>query len=137
MNEYELLNTFAAHMDLVQTYFVSFISATSAFLVVAHLAAKELSSSIVTLAISLYAFTAIFFLASFQRTFTATIGLRDKMLAFDMTWYPAVTEPQWLLPTVMWIGVAVMAVLAAGSISYFVTAQRRVHAATERAQRDR
>ncbi|MFT4562612.1 MAG: hypothetical protein ACI9BW_002358 [Gammaproteobacteria bacterium] len=129
MSEFELLNTFVLHMDLVQTYFVAFISATSAFLVVAHLAAKELSSTIVKLAIGLYTFTAIFFLASFQRTFAGTIGLRDKLLAANMTWYPAVSEPQWLMPTVMWIGVVVMVVLTTGSISYFVASQRRAHAA--------
>jgi len=36
----------------------------------------------VKLAISLYAFTSIFFLASFQRTFTATICLRDEIAYF-------------------------------------------------------
>ena len=130
MNEYELLDALMSHMYLVQVYFVSFISATSAFLVVAHLAAKELPSTIVKLAIALYGFTAIFLLANFQRAFAITIAVRDKMTALNMAWYPAVVEPQWIMPTVMWIGVLVMSVLSVGSIWYFVSSRRRSHAAT-------
>lgn len=111
-------------MDLVQVYFVSFISATSALLVVAHLASKELSSTIVKLAIALYTFTAIFFLGNFQRAFNVTIAVRDRMVSENVSWYPAAVEPQWIIPAVMWIGVAVMVVLAVGSISYLISTRR-------------
>ena len=121
MTNYETLDAFTSHMDLVHVYFASFISATSAFLVVVHIASKQLPKLISNLAVALYAFTSIFFIVNFQRSFTMTIGVRDYMTNSNISWYPAVLEPRWIMPTTMWIGVFVMTVLTAGSIWYFFT----------------
>ena len=55
-----------------------------------------------------------------------TIGVRDYMTNADMLWYPAATEPWWIMPFTKWIGVIVMSVLAVGSIWYHVVRKRRV-----------
>ena len=111
-------------MDLVHVYFASFISVTSAFLAVVHIAARRLPKLISNLAVALYVFASIFFLVNYQRSFTMTIGVRDYMTKADMLWYPAVTEPQWIMPFTMWIGVIVMSVLAVGSIWYYLVRRR-------------
>ena len=126
MTNYEALAAFTSHMDLVHVYFASFVSVTSAFLVVVHIAATRLPKLISNLALALYVFASIFFLVNYQRSFTMTIGVRDYMTNSDMLWYPAVTEPQWVMPLTMWIGVIVMSVLAAGSIWYYLVRKRRV-----------
>ena len=127
MTDYEFIDAFVLHMNLVQMYFISFISATSAFLVVAHLAAKELPATMVRLAIGLYVFTSIYFLANFQRAFSITIAVRERMVESNLTWYPAVSEPQWVMPSVMWIGASVMLVLSIVSIWYFISSQKKIH----------
>ena len=102
----------------------SFVSVTSAFLVVVHLASKQLPNLIANLALALYLFASIFFVVNFQRSFTMTIAIRDYMMSSNMSWYPAVTEPRWIMPSTMWIGVIVMSVLAAGAIWYFLSKEK-------------
>lgn len=126
MTNYEALDAFTSHMDLVHVYLASFVSVTSAFLVVVHIASRRLPRLISNLAVALYGFASIFFLVNFQRSFTMTIGVRDYMTRADMLWYPAVREPQWIMPFTMWIGVIVMSVLAAGSIWYYLVRKRRL-----------
>ena len=125
MTDSEALAAFTSHMDLVHVYLASFISVTSPFLVVVHIASSRLPRLISNLAVALYVFASIFFLVNFQRSFTMTIGVRDYMTNADMAWYPAVTEPQWIMPFAMWLGVIVMTVLAAGSVWYYLVKRRR------------
>ena len=124
MNEYGLLDAFNQHLGTTVSFFVSYISATSAFLVVAYLAGKQLPPIVAKLAIGLYSLTAVFFMALFQRHWTSLMSVRDKMHDMDLSWYPAVYESQWFMPITMWIGVMVMAVLYAGSVWYFISARR-------------
>ena len=124
MSGYELLDAFDSHLSSVISFFVAYISATSAFLVVGYLAAKDLPALVARLAISLYSLTAIFFLAVFQRHWTSLLTIRSQMRDAGLVWYPAVYEPQWIIPTTLWTGVFVMAVLYAGSIWYFISARR-------------
>lgn len=125
MTEYELQDAFLSCIDMGQVYFLSFISATSAFLVVAHLAAKTISSNLTKLAVGLYSFTAIFYLGNFQRAFTAVIAFRDKMAEANMSWHPAVADPQWVMPVIMWMGVTIMILFAFSSVVYFISARKR------------
>ncbi len=123
MTDYELLDLLISHMELVHVYFLSFISATSAFLVVAHSAAKKLSSAIVKIAVTLYLFTTIFFIANFQRSFTITINVRDQISNAQLSWYATVYEPQWIMPSTMWIGVFIMLILSVASTWYFISSR--------------
>lgn len=124
MTNYEALDAFTSHMQLVHVYIASFVSVTSAFLVVVHLASKQLPNLIANLALALYIFASIFFVVNFQRSFTMTIAIRDYMASANMSWYPAATEPQWIMPSTMWIGVIVMFVLASGAIWYFLSKEK-------------
>ena len=129
MTNYESLDAFTSHMNLVHVYFASFISVTSAFLVVVHMASKRLPKVIANLVLALYVFASIFFLVNFQRSFTMTIGVRDYMTSSNMSWYPAVTEPKWIMPSTMWVGVTVMTALAAGAIWYFFSRKKMLRGA--------
>ena len=124
MNEYGLLDAFNQHLGTTVSFFVSYISATSAFLVVAYLAGKQLPPIVAKLAIGLYSLTAVFFMALFQRHWVSLLSVREKMHDVDLSWYPAVYESQWFMAVTMWIGVAVMAVLYAGSVWYFISVRR-------------
>ncbi len=124
MSGYELLDAFDSHLASVISFFVAYISATSAFLVVAYLAAPRLPSLVARLVVGLYSLTAVFFLMIFQRHWTSMLTIRDQMGDAGLSWYPAVYEPPWVLPTAMWVGVIVMSILYVGSVWYFVSARR-------------
>lgn len=53
MSGYELLDVFNSHLSAVISFFLAYISATSAFLIVAYLAAPQLPSLVVRLVIGL------------------------------------------------------------------------------------
>ena len=124
MNEYQLLDTFNSYLNTTFTFFVSYISATSAFLAVAYIVGKKLPSFVAKLVVTLYSLTAIFFLIIFQRNWTSLITIRGQMVEAKLVWFPAVFEPQIFLPVAMWIGVIVMSVLYAGSVWYFILVRR-------------
>lgn len=124
MNDFELLYLFNYYLDTTFTFFVTYISATSAFLAVAYISGKNLPSFFASLVITLYSLTSIFFLISFQRNWLSLIGLRNQMNDATLNWFPAVYEPHILLYIAMWIGVVVMSLLYVGSVWYFVTIRR-------------
>ena len=124
MSGYELLDSFDSHLASVISFFLAYISATSAFLVVAYLTAPQLPRLVARLVVGLYSLTAVFFLMIFQRHWTSMLTIRDQMADTGLSWYPAVYEPRWILPITMWFGVIVMSVLYVGSVWYFVSVRR-------------
>ena len=124
MNEYQLLDVFNAYLNTTIAFFVSFVSATSAFLAVAYIVGKKLQSFVAKLVVTLYTFTAVLFVTIFQRNFTSLLTIREQMEKLEMVWFPAVYEPHFALPVAMWIGVVVMSLLYAGSVWYFLSIRR-------------
>ena len=120
----KVIDTFNSYLNTTFTFFVSYISATSAFLAVAYIVGKKLPSLVAKLVVTLYSLTAIFFLIIFQRNWTSLITIRGQMVEAKLIWFPAVFEPQIFLPVAMWIGVIVMSVLYAGSVWYFMLVRR-------------
>lgn len=94
MNEYQLLDLFDSYLNTTFTFFVSYISGTSAFLAVAYIAGKKLPSFAARLIIGLYSLASLFFLIAFQRNWTAVISIRGQMTDANLAWSPAVSEPQ-------------------------------------------
>ncbi len=124
MNEYQLLDVFNAYLNTTIAFFVSYISATSAFLAVAYSVGRKLESLVAKLVVTLYTLTAVLFVIIFQRNWSALITIREQMHDLEMKWFPAVYEPQVALPVTMWIGVIIMSLLYAGSVWYFLSIRR-------------
>lgn len=124
MNEYQLLDLFNSFLDTTFTFLVSYISGTSAFLAVAYIVGKKLPLFVAGLIITLYSMASLFFLIAFQRNWAALISIREQMVDANLAWMPAVSEPQILIPFVMWLGVIVMIVLYAGSVWYLLSVRR-------------
>ena len=131
MNEYQLLDAFNSHLGITVSFFVANISATSAFLVVGYLAARDLPLIVARLAVGLYSLTALFFLLLFQRHWTSLMGIRDQMREVQLSWYAAVNESPWFMPITMWIGVIIMLTLYFGSVWYFISTRRTNDGNTE------
>jgi heme/copper-type cytochrome/quinol oxidase subunit 4 len=100
------------------------MSATSAFLAVAYIVGKNLQSLLVGLVVGIYSLTAIYFIIIFQRHWTSLIVLREQMNQMKLWWFPAVAEPQFFLPSAMWIGVFVMSILYVGSVWYLFSIRK-------------
>ena len=124
MTEYELLDVFNSYLNSTFTFFVSYLSATSAFLAVAYIVGKNLQPILVKLVIGIYSLSAIYFIVIFQRHWTSLIGIREKMIGVELSWFPAAAEPHVFLPAAMWIGVTIMLVLYVGSIWYLFSIRR-------------
>ena len=122
MSDYELVDIFNSNVEVLLALFMAFVSATSAFLVVAYLAAKELSSFLLKVAISLYSITSFLLMGIAERQGAVLIGIRNQM-GESLSWHPAVYETQWIMPTLFRSVVIVMALLYASSIWYFFHAR--------------
>jgi len=117
MTEYELADIFQSHVQMMGTFFFGFLSATSAYLVVVHLAGREIPGFLARVTLAIYAAASVFLVTSFQRQSMLLLDVRELM-ASGMPWHTAVYEPQWIMPTMIWIAVGVMVVLFVSSIWY-------------------
>src|SRR5210317_1213309 len=98
MNQSELIDLWLTHMDFLLVLFVAFISATSAFVVVANVKGKELSLAACRLARHLYIVASMFFLVFMGKVSESILNLRGQMHNANMEWYNVVYEPQFILP---------------------------------------
>ncbi|MGD9603449.1 MAG: hypothetical protein AB7O21_06110 [Gammaproteobacteria bacterium] len=124
MTEYELTNAFLSHAGLLLTYFMAFVSATSALLVVAYFAGTNLPVLLSRVVVGIYASTSLFLMTSFQRQSALFLAVREQMRP-HVDWHTAVTEPAWILPTMLWLGLATMLAVFAGGIWYFYAARNQ------------
>ena len=124
MNDFDLMYLFLYSMEISVTFFVSYLSSTSAFLAVTYTVGKKLPPFFAKLVITLYSLASVFFLVAFQRNWAQVIAIRGEMANGNLSWVPAVTEPHMALHIVMWIGVIVMSLLYAGSIWYILSVRR-------------
>jgi hypothetical protein len=54
MSDYELVDAFMRHVGVIMVFFMAFLSATSAFLVVVHLAAAAIPKLLVRVTVTVY-----------------------------------------------------------------------------------
>ena len=119
MSEFELTESFVNHVGLFITFFMAYLSASSAYLAVVYIAGRSIPRFLnLTL-------TAIYSAASIFLTFsTAQIGTLVRAIQLQLresvAWHPAATEPIWIIPTVAWTLVAIMAAVYVASIGYMV-----------------
>ena len=119
MSEYELTDSFLNHVELSMTYFMAYLSATSAFLAVAYLAGSAIPPILARVVLAVYSLASIYLIVAFQRITEIYIGVREEMRGL-VEWHPAVYEQPWLIPTVAWGAVAVMAMLYISTVWYFM-----------------
>ena len=118
MSAYELTDAFMNHVQLGMTFFMAFLSATSAFLMVAYLAGCNLPSYLAKVVVSIYTLASIFLIFSFHRISSIFIAIRDEMHGIA-NWHPAVYEPQAIIQVVQWLVVVIMILLYLSSLWYF------------------
>ena len=118
MTEYELVDAFMNHVGLGMTFFMAFLSATSAFLVAAYLAGSELPVVLARIIVAIYSLASVFLIFSFQRIGNIMLDIREQMHGIT-EWHTAVYEQQWVIPSAVWLAVVVMSLVFVGSIWFF------------------
>ena len=118
MSQSELVDLWVTHMDFLLVLFVAFMSATSAFVVVANIKGKDLSSAACRLVRCLYVVASVFFLVFMGKVAESILNLRGQMHAANMEWYNVVYEPQFVLPLILITGLVVVVSLVVGSLWY-------------------
>ena len=124
MSQSELINLWITHMDFLLVLFVAFMSATSAFVVVANIKGKDLSPPAYKLARYLYVVASMFFLVFMGKVAESILNLRGQMHAVNMEWYNVVYEPQFMLPLILITGLVVVVSLIVGSLWYLSSVRR-------------
>jgi len=119
MTPAELISLWVTHMNFLLVLFVSFMSATSAFVIVAHVKGKELHPVAYKLVRYLYVVASAFFLVFMGKVAESILNLRGQMREAGMDWYNVVYEPQFILPLILITGMIVVISLAAGSLWFF------------------
>ena len=117
-----LVDLLSSNAMIAIEIFFGFISATSAFLVVGYLAAKELSAPLLKVAVALYSVTSFVLIFAAQRQGLVLVGIREQM-GSNLTWHPAVYEAQWIFPTVIFGMPVVMTLLFVSATWYFLHAR--------------
>ena len=118
MTAYELTDAFMNHVQLGMTFFMAFLSATSAFLMVAYIAGSKLPAYLAKVVLAIYTLASIFLIFSFHRVSSIFIAIREEMHG-KANWHPAVYEPQAIIHVVQWLVVAIMTLLYLSSLWYY------------------
>lgn len=118
MSQSELIDLWVTHMDFLLVLFVAFMSATSAYVVVANIAGENLSLAAYRLVRYLYVVAAAFFLVFMGKVAESILNLREQMHAANMEWYNVVYEPQMILPLILVTGFVVVVSVIVGSLWY-------------------
>ena len=125
MSHYELVDLWVTHMTHLMTVFVAFLSATSAYLIVAHLKGGELRPSLYRIVTALYCVASVFLLLMYAKTLEAALDIRGQAILADMDWYNIVYEPEMMAPFTFATGFIVQVILAVGSVWYFRSTRSR------------
>ena len=125
MSHYELVDLWITHITFAMTVFVAFLSATSAFLIVAHFKGGQLRQSLYRIVTALYSVAAAFFLLLYAKTLEAAMDVREQARLADMDWYNIVYEPGMMAPFIFTTGFVVQVLLAVGSVWYFRSTRSR------------
>jgi hypothetical protein len=120
MTEFESSNLFAYYISINITFFMSFISATSALLVAAYFSGRVIPSRLAAVVIFVYVSTSFFLIGGFQRTAKVIEDIRAEL----PDWHTAASEPLWILPTITGVGTVTMIFIAIAACWYFQYARK-------------
>ena len=118
MTQYELVDAFLSHIAMAVTFLTAFLSATSAFLITVYLAGAKIPTLLSRLMLGIYVIAALFFVTNYNRIWSIAADIRTLMTG-DVPWHTSVKEPQWLFPSVGYLGLFVMGAMFIGSVAYY------------------
>jgi len=125
MTQYEFIDLWIMHLEFALTVFVAFLSATSAFLIVAHFKGGELRQSLYRIVTALYCVAVVFFVLMYAKGLQAAIDIREQARLAGMDWYNIVYESEMMAPFTFATGFIVQVILAIGSVWYFRSTRRQ------------
>ena len=123
MTEADFALMFREHTDALVTILFGFVSITSGFLAATYLVAKELPQFLANVMVALYSVAGIALIGYSERHAQVILGIREKLVEFNSSWHVAVTEPQFVLPTLSYAMISSMFVIYLASIWYFFHAR--------------
>lgn len=118
MTNFEMAELINTQIELFLTFFMSFLSMTSAFLVAAYFGSEKLKGLISGLIIGLYTMGSFFLIFLSERMAATMIAIRDQM-GESMSWHPAYFEPDLVMPFILRFAIFLMFCAYLGSIWYF------------------
>ena len=89
MSQFEVDKLFASYLAISITFFMGFVSTTSAMLVAVYFAKDSTPPKLAAVIISIYLISSIFLIGGYQRTCKVMIALRVPMKAI-VPWHTAV-----------------------------------------------
>ena len=128
MSETDILlaELFNSNVETYLQIFFGFVSATSAFLIVAHSTAREMPRALASVAVTLYTVTSIVLIAGTSRQGLSIVGIRSQLKQIDaLHWHPAVYAPDWLAMLNMYGMVIIEFFLFLGAVWYFLHARKQ------------
>ena len=118
MTQFEVVDLFASHLAITITFFMAFVSTTSAMLVASYFAKDSIPPRLARVILVIYTASSIFLIGGFQRTSKVMVTIRGKLEEIA-PWHTAASEAEWVLPTVIAIGTGTMLVISIVAIWYF------------------
>lgn len=129
MTQYELVDAFLSHISMAVTFLTAFLSATSAFLITVYLAGAKIPTLLSRLMLGIYVIASLFFVTNYNRIWSIAADIRGLMTT-EVPWHTSVVEPQWLFPSVGYLGLFVMGAMFIGSVAYYRRVRNEVKSST-------
>ena len=136
MTDYELLTIFIEFVNTTWMIFATYVSIVFAFIVASHLVARQLTSRVVSLVITLYTLVAVWSVWGISMnaiSISATAGEMKRRLLEDsssLDWLTLITMPDFMASTIPFLITLLALVVYVGSIVFFFY-QRRAERPTE------
>ncbi len=136
MTDYELLTIFIEFVNTTWTIFATYVSIVFAFIVASHLVARQLTSRVVSLVITLYSLVAVWSVWGISMnaiSISATVGEMKRRLlegGSSLGWLPIVETPDFMRSIIPFLITLLALVVYVGSIVFFFY-QRRAERPTE------
>ena len=118
MSDYELADLFLAQTSAVMTYFMNFISVTSALLAVGYFAGKSLPSGLARAVVWIYAISSVVIITGTNRNLANVAAIRDQM-GSGLKWHKALADPAWFMPAMIWGTTLSMVAIFLAALWYF------------------
>ena len=122
MSEYELTELFGQHVELLMTFFMVYVSVTSAFLAAIYLVGDSVSRFLVNIVFVLYTLAALFLTFMTFQVGGVVHAIQGEMREV-LKWHPAAAELPWLVPVSIRFLVGLMVAIYLSCIAYFFYAR--------------
>ncbi|MEH6611603.1 MAG: hypothetical protein V7696_19705 [Halioglobus sp.] len=122
MSEYELTELLGQHVELLMTFFMAYVSVTSAFLAAICLVGDSVSRFLVNIVFVLYTSAALFLIFTTFQVGGLVHAIQGEMRGV-LDWHPAAVEVPWLVPAAVRFLIGLMVAIYLSCIAYFFHAR--------------